>query len=34
MILKIKDRVRLINGTIATIVDIKNEPIWNGKIGV
>ena len=25
--LKIKDKVKLIDGTIATIVDIKNEPI-------
>ena len=25
--LKIKDRVKLIDGTIATIVDIKNAPI-------
>lgn len=32
MILKIKDRVRLINGTIATIVDIKNEPISLNKV--
>ena len=32
MILKIKDRVRLINGIIATIVDIKNEPISLNKV--
>lgn len=32
MILKIKDRVRLIDGTIATIVDIKNEPICFNKV--
>ena len=32
MILKIKDRVRLINRTIATIVDIKNEPISLNKV--
>lgn len=25
--IKIKDKVKLIDGTIATIVDIKNEPI-------
>lgn len=32
MILKIKDRVRLISETIATIVDIKNEPISLNKV--
>lgn len=32
MILKIKDRVRLINGTIATIVGIENEPISLNKV--
>lgn len=30
--LKIKDRVKLIDGTIATIVDIKNEPISLNKV--
>lgn len=30
--LKIKDKVRLIDGTIATIVDIKNEPISLNKV--
>lgn len=25
--LKIKDKVRLIDGTIATVIDIKNEPL-------
>lgn len=30
--LKIKDRVRLIDGTVATIVDIKNEPISLNKV--
>ena len=30
--LKIKDRVRLINGTIATIVGIENEPISLNKV--
>lgn len=30
--LKIKDRVRLINGIIATIVGIENEPISLNKV--
>lgn len=30
--LKIKDRVRLINGTIATIVGMENEPISLNKV--
>ncbi len=30
--LKIKDRVKLIDGTIATIVDIKNEPFSLYKV--
>lgn len=30
--LKIKDRVRLIDGTIATIVGIENEPISLNKV--
>lgn len=30
--LKIKDKVKLIDGTIATIVDIKNEPISLNKV--
>lgn len=30
--LKIKDKVRLINETIATIIDIKNEPISLNKV--
>nr|DAW91297.1 MAG TPA: hypothetical protein [Bacteriophage sp.] len=30
--IKIKDRVRLINGTIATIVGIENEPISLNKV--
>lgn len=30
--LKIKDRVKLIDGTIATIIDIKNEPICLNKV--
>ena len=29
---KIKDRVKLIDGTIATIVDIKNEPFSLNKV--
>ena len=29
---KIKDRVKLINGTIATIVGIENEPISLNKV--
>ena len=30
--LKIRDKVKLIDGTIATIVDIKNEPISLNKV--
>ena len=29
---KIKDKVRLIDGTVATIVDIKNQPISLNKV--
>lgn len=32
VMLKIKDKVRLINGTIATIVGIKYEPISLNKV--
>lgn len=30
--LKIKDKVKLIDGTIATIVDIKNEPLSSNQV--
>ena len=30
--IKIKDKVRLIDGTVATIVDIKNEPLSLNKV--
>lgn len=32
LMLKIKDRVKLVDGTIATIVDIKNESLSLNKI--